>query len=40
LVLQGYVYPNGYLTFPLDKPSSPRRFEQSPGHVSTLSGWV
>jgi hypothetical protein len=39
-VLQGYVYPTGYPTFPLDKPSSPRHFDQSPGHVSTLSGWV
>ena len=39
-VLQGYVYPTGYPTFPLDKPSSPRDFDQSPGHVSTLSSYA
>jgi len=39
-VLQSYVYPYGYLTFPLDERSSPRRFDAPPGHVSTLSGWV
>jgi hypothetical protein len=39
-VLQGYVYPNGYPTFPPDERSSPRLCDQSPGHVSTLSGWV
>jgi hypothetical protein len=40
LVLQGYVYPTGYPTFPLDEPSSPRPCDQSPGHVSTLSSCV
>ena len=39
-VLQSYVYPNGYLTSPPDERSSPRRLDQPPGHVSTLSGWV
>ena len=38
--LQGYVYPNGYRTFPLDERSSPRPCDPSPGHVSTLSGWA
>src|SRR5215510_9160247 len=40
LVFQSYVYPTGYLTFPLDKRSSPRLGDQPPGHVSPLSGWV
>src|SRR5215475_4049387 len=40
LVFQSYVYPNGYLTFPLDKRSSPRLSDEPPGHVSPLSGWV
>jgi hypothetical protein len=39
-VLQGYVYPHGYPTFPLDERSSPRPCDQPPGHVSTLSGWA
>src|SRR5215510_15312151 len=40
LVSQSYVYPNGYLTFPLDKRSSPRLSDEPPGNVSPLSGWV
>ena len=36
----GFVYPCGYPTFPLDEPSSPYPVDPSPGHVSTLSGWV
>src|SRR5215475_15699535 len=40
LVFQSYVYPIGYLTFPLDKRSSPRLSDEPPGHVSPLSGWV
>ena len=37
-MLQSYVYPIGYLTFPLDERSSPRPCDQPLGHVSTLSG--
>ena len=40
LVFQSYVYPTGYLTFPLDKRSFPRLGDQPPDHVSPLSGWV
>src|SRR5712691_9384184 len=40
LTCWSYVYPTGYLTFPLDKRSSSRLGDQPPGHVSPLAGWV
>ncbi len=39
-VLRGYDCPDRHLPFPPDKRSLPLLPDQSPGHVSTLSGWV